>query len=69
MRSQRFWTLEEAVDAECMFWRYLNKSGKIASTIGSNACTSAYILMGNILKNNEAICEDYYLFLFFNTEM
>ena len=27
--------------SECVFWRYLNQSGKSASTIGSNACKGA----------------------------
>ena len=36
----------------------INQSGNSASTIGSNACKSALILMGNILKNNQAIFDD-----------
>ena len=36
----------------------INQNGKSASTIGSNACISVYIVMGNILKNNKAIFDD-----------
>ena len=38
MRGQRFST------PECLFYRYLNQSGKSAWTIGSNACKSVQIL-------------------------
>ena len=34
------------------------QSDKSASTIGSNACNSVYILIGNISKNNKAIFDD-----------
>ena len=36
----------------------INQSGKTASTIGSNACKSVQILMGNILKINKEIFND-----------
>ena len=36
----------------------IDQNGKRASTIGSNACKSVWILMGNILKNNKAIIDD-----------
>ena len=36
----------------------INQSDKSASTIGTNACKSVEILMGNILKNNNAIFDD-----------
>ena len=52
MRGERFSSPEEAV--ECMFWRYLNQS-KSDSIIGSNACKSVLILMGNILKKNKVV--------------
>ena len=36
----------------------INQSDKSAAPIGSNACKSVSILMGNILKNNKAIFGD-----------
>ena len=36
----------------------INQSDKRDSIIGSNACKSVSILMGNILKNNKAIFDD-----------
>ena len=44
--------------SECIFWSYLNHSGKIASTICSNTCKTVQILMGNILKSNKAIFDN-----------
>ena len=39
MRGQRFQIPEKRLmRTEFIFWRYLNQSGKRASTIGSNTC-------------------------------
>ena len=42
IRGQRFSTplKKRLMRSECMFWRYLNQSGKSASRIGLNACKS-----------------------------
>ena len=59
MRGQRFSTPEEAIVTFRMHvLEILQSEWQSASAIGSNACKSVQILMGNILKNNKAIFDD-----------
>lgn len=47
---------------ERMFWSYLNRSGKSALKIGSNAWKSVSIFIENILRNNKINFDHEYLF-------